>query len=47
MLLGFDYLYKFIMFFSKKKKKQKGKDFKNVSCPKFCNIIFLFLLEIG
>ena len=28
-------------------KKQKEKDFKNASCPKFCNIIFLFLLEIG
>ena len=48
MLLGFGYLYKFFMFyFSLFVKKQKIIDLKNASWPKFCNIIFLFLLKIG
>ena len=45
MLLGFGYLYKFVMFFFFK--KQKIIDLKKASWPKFCNIIFLFLLKIG
>ena len=52
MLLGFGYLYKFVMFyfffFCFVFKKQKIIDQKKASCPKFCNIIFLFLLlKIG
>ena len=48
MLLGFGYLYKFVMFyFLFFFKKQKIIDFKKASWPKFCNITFLFLLEIG
>ena len=47
MLLGFGYLYKFVMFyfllfcFFKKKIIGLKKNW-----PKFCNIIFLFLLKI-
>ena len=49
MLLGFGYLYKFVMFyfFFFFFKKQKIIDFKKASWPKFCNITFLFLLKIG
>ena len=45
MLLGFSYLYKFVMFyFSFFLKKER---LKNASWPKFCSINFLFLLKIG
>ena len=46
MVLGFGYLYNFVMFISFFFKKQKIIDFKKASWPKFCNIIFLFLLKI-
>ena len=49
MLLGFGYLYKFVMFyffFFFFLKKQKI-DLKKASWPKFCNIIFLFFLKMG
>ena len=51
MLLSFGYSYnsyKFVMFyffFFVKKQKIIGKN--KASWPKFCNIIFLFLLKIG
>ena len=48
MIPGFGYLYKSVMFhFLFLLKKQKIIDSKKASWPKFCNIIFLFLLKIG
>ena len=48
MIPGFGYLYKSVMFhFLFLFKKQKIIDSKKASWPKFCNIIFLFLLKIG
>ena len=47
MLLCFGYLYKFVMFFFFFKKKAEINRLKKNSWPKFCNIIFLFLLKIG
>ena len=49
MLLGFGYLYKFLIlnfsfFFFQKTENNR---LKKVSWPKLCNIIFLFLLDIG
>ena len=43
MLLGFGYLC-FLCFISFFFKKQKPIDFKKAVWPKFCNIIFLFLV---
>ena len=49
MLLGFGYLYKFVMFhfFFFYSQKAENNRLKKASWPKFCNIIFLFLLKIG
>ena len=48
MLFGFDYLCKFIFYFSLfKKKNAENNRLKKASWPQFCNIIFLFLLQIG
>ena len=48
MLLGFDYLHKSVVFYLLIfLKNQKIIDLKKASWPKFCNIIFLFLLKIG
>ena len=49
MLLGFGYLYKFDMFFFSYYFFQKAENnrLKKISWPKFCNIVFLFLLKIG
>ena len=47
MLLGFGYLYKFVVFCFFFFKKQKIIDLKKSSWQKFCNIVFLFLLKIG
>ena len=44
MLLGFGYLYKFVIFFFQ---KAENNSLKKARLPKFCNIIFLFLLKIG
>ena len=47
MLLGFGYLYKFVMFcFFFFFQKTENDRLKNNIWPKFCNIIFLFLLKI-
>ena len=46
MPLGFGYLYKFAMFFSFFS-KSRNKRLKKANWPKFCNIIFLFLIKIG
>ena len=48
MLLGFGYLYKFVIFyFLFLFEKQKIIDKKKNSWPKVCNIIFLLLIKIG
>ena len=48
MLLGFSYLYNFVMFcFFFFFQKTENDRLKNDIWPKFCNIIFLFLLKIG
>ena len=49
MLLGFGSLYKFVMFFFFKLLFQKAESNRTTkaSWPKFCNIIFLFLLKLG
>ena len=46
MLLGFAYLYKFVMFFFCFFQKAENNRLKKNSWPKFCNI-FLFLIKIG
>ena len=45
MLLGFGYLYKFMLLFFFH--KAENNRLKKASWSKFCNIIFLFLLKIG
>ena len=45
MFLGLGYLYVFMFYFFFK--KQKIIDLKKVRWPKFCNIIFLFLIKVG
>ena len=48
MLLGFSYLYNFVMFcFFFFFQKTENDRLKNDIWPKFCNIIFLILLKIG
>ena len=47
MLLGFSYLYKFVMFYFLFLQKAEDNKLKKSSWPKFCNIILLFLLELG
>ena len=47
MLLGFGYLYKFMFCFFFFFQKAGNTRLKKASWPKFCNIIFLFLLKLG
>ena len=50
MLLGFGYLYMFVMFylfFLFFKKKTKHNRLKKARLPKLCNIIFWFFLKMG
>ena len=47
MLLGFSYLYKFVMFYFFFLQKAEDNRLKKSSWPKFCNIILLFLLKLG
>ena len=47
MLLGFSYLYKFVMFYFLFLQKAEDNKLKKSSWPKFCNIILLFLLKLG
>ena len=47
MLLGFDYLHKFVMFYFLFFSKAEKNRIKKTSWPKFCYITFLFLLKIG
>ena len=47
MLLSFGYLYKFVMFYFFFLQKAENNSFKKASWPKFCNIIFMFLLKVG
>ena len=49
MLLGFGYLYKFVMyyFFLLFFEKAEHNRLKKARLPKLCNIIFWFLLKIG
>ena len=47
MLFGFGYLCKFLMFYFFFLQKAENNSFKKASWPKFCNIIFSFLLKIG
>ena len=47
MLLGFNYLYKFVMFYVFFLQKAEDNRLKKSSWPKFCNIILLFLLKLG
>ena len=46
MLVGFGYSYKFVMFYFFSFQKAENNRFKKPSWPKFCNIIFLFLLKL-
>ena len=49
MLLGLGYLFKFVLFFFLFFFFQKAENnrLEKASWPKFCNIIFLFLIKIG
>ena len=45
MPLGFGYLYKFVMFYFFFFQKAENNRLKKASWSKFCNIIFIFLLN--